>query len=109
MPIVHNKGLYIRNAAGVTLVPGANNVKAADWKKFSANPLMKKLIDDEEIVGHVEAQSTKDLSVPEATKLVKDTFSPELLLEWAEADERKGVQEAILAQLDTLQGKNDEK
>ena len=109
MPIVHNKGLYIRNAAGVTLVPGANTIDSDQWKEFSANPLMKKLIDDEEIVGHVEAQSTKDLSVPEATKLVKDTFSPELLLEWAEADERKGVQEAIIAQMDTLQGKNDEK
>lgn len=106
MPIVHNKGLYVRHAAGVMLVPGVNNLKDADWKKFSANPLMKKLIADKEIEGHEKAQSTKDMNVTEAVKLVQDTFSPELLLEWAEADERKGVQEAILAQLDELQGKN---
>ncbi|WP_205628681.1 hypothetical protein, partial [Acinetobacter baumannii] len=70
--LVHNKGKYVRHAEGVMLVPGANQMEAADWKSFSSHPIMKTLIDKGEIVPQ---KDLKELGVDEAVELVKDTFS----------------------------------
>lgn len=102
--LVQNKGKYVRHAAGVTVVPGANQLEDAAWKKFSGNSLMKKLIDRGEIEAMGKAQSTKDLNADKAIVLVEDTFNVSLLNEWKAAEDRKTVLEAIQSQLDTIQG-----
>lgn len=99
--LVHNKGKYVRHAGGFLLVPGANDIEANDFKQFSSHPLIQKLIEIGEIVPR---KNIKDLNVDEAVKLIKDTFSLSLLEEWAAGEKRKGVLDAITAQLDDIQG-----
>ncbi|MFP7735503.1 hypothetical protein ACLHDF_19190 [Priestia aryabhattai] len=96
--LVQNKGKYVRHAAGVMLVPGANQLAPTDWKKFSAHPLIKDLVEDEEIVAHESAKTTKDLNANEAIELVKDTFSLSLLEEWKATEKRSTVLAAITEQ-----------
>lgn len=102
--LVQNKGKHVRHTAGVMVVPGANQVEDAAWKKFSGHPLMKKLVDAGEIEALGQAKSTKDLNAEKAAVLVKDTFSVDLLEEWKAVETRKTVLEAIDAQLTELQG-----
>ncbi|WP_088005609.1 hypothetical protein [Indiicoccus explosivorum] len=102
--LIHNKGNYVRHAAGVMLVPGTNNVSEKDWKKFSSNPIMKEVIESGEVVAHEKAKSTQDFNVDGAVELVKDTVDVDLLRQWQEADDRKTVQEAIADKLAELQG-----
>lgn len=102
--LVQNKGKHVRHAAGVMVIPGANQVEDAAWKKFSGHPLMKKLIDAGEIEAMGKAQTTKDLSANKAIPLVKDTFDVSLLNEWRAAEDRTTVLEAIDAQLSEIQG-----
>ncbi|MFC2948539.1 hypothetical protein [Virgibacillus sediminis] len=106
--IIHNKGNYVRHAAGVMLVPGTNEVTEKNWKKFSSHPIIKSLIKKGEIVSHEKAKSTKDFNVDEAVELVEDTTSISLLEEWQETDDRKTVQEAIEVKLSELQGNDEE-
>lgn len=105
--LVQNKGKYIRHAAGLMLIPGANQVESSDWKQFSSHPIMKKIIEKGEIVAHEESESVKDLSVNDAVELVKDTFDPALLESWREKEKRKGVLEAITSQMDEIKGLGD--
>lgn len=105
--LVQNKGKHVRHAAGVTVVPGANQLEDAAWKKFSSNPLMKKLIDRGEIEAMGKAQSTKDMNADKAIVLVEDTFNVSLLNEWKAAEDRKTVLEAIQLQLEKIQGQGD--
>ncbi|AKG05527.1 hypothetical protein AAV35_012710 [Salimicrobium jeotgali] len=107
--IIHNKGKYVRHVAGVMLLPGTNNVSDEDWKKCSAHPIMQKVIEKGEVIAHEKAKSTKDFNVDGAVELINDTVSLDLLEEWQQADDRKGVQEAIADKLVELQGEgNDE-
>ncbi|OES45236.1 hypothetical protein [Domibacillus iocasae] len=102
--LVQNKGKHVRHAAGVMVIPGANQIEDAAWKKFSGHPLMKKLISAGEIEAMGQAQTTKDLKADKAIALVKDTFDVSLLTEWRAAEDRTTVLEAIDAQLAELQG-----
>ncbi|WP_419882783.1 hypothetical protein ACN6MY_03680 [Peribacillus sp. B-H-3] len=104
--LVHNKGKYVRHAAGVMLVPGGNQVSPEEFKEFSAHPLMKILVDKGEIVPQ---KGLKDLSAEDAIDLVKDTFSVSLLEEMKETEKRKKVLESIDAQLVEIQGGNGDK
>ncbi|RAS75239.1 hypothetical protein [Priestia endophytica] len=106
--LVQNTGNYVRHAAGVMILPGANDVKDSDWKVFSAHPLMEKLIEQGEIVAHEKAKGTKDLRADEAVTLVKDTFNPALLKEWQASEKRKGVLEAIAEQLESFNESKEE-
>lgn len=94
---IHNKGKYVRNAAGVQLIPGANNVPEKDWKEFSAHPIIKQLVDDGEIV----AKDDK-LSADEAIELVQDTFDLSILEEMKASESRKTVLKAIDEQIKEL-------
>lgn len=102
--LVQNKGKHVRHAAGVMVVPGANQIEDAAWKKFSGHPLMKKLINAGEIEAMGQAETTKDLKADKAITLVKDTFDVSLLTDWRETEDRSTVLEAINAQLAELQG-----
>ncbi|MEH7214776.1 hypothetical protein V7079_22725 [Priestia megaterium] len=100
--LVQNKGKYVRHAAGVMLVPGANRLSLSDWKKFSAHPLIQDLVENEEFVAHESAKTTKDLNANEAIELVKDTFSLSLLEEWKSTEKRSTVLAAITEQSDLI-------
>jgi hypothetical protein len=102
--IVQNKGKYVRHAAGVMLVPGANQIDDADWKKFSSHSIVKTMIDNGEIEAMEKAKTTKDMGADKAISLVKDTFDPSLLNEWKAVEDRKTVLEAIDEQLAEIQG-----
>jgi hypothetical protein len=102
--LVQNKGKYVRHAEGVMLIPGANQLESEDFKKFSSHPIMKSLIEKEEIVAHEKAKSIKELHAEEAINLVKDTFTPSLLEEWKTVEKRKTVLDAIAEQLDVIKG-----
>lgn len=102
--LVHNKGKYVRHAEDVMLVPGTNQIETDDWKRFSSHPLMKKLIDQGEIV---QQKQIKDLNVDDAIELVKDTFSLSLLEEMKAGEKRKTVLDAISTQVNEIQGKED--
>lgn len=97
--LVHNKGDYTRVAVGVTLIPGANNVDATEYKGFAAHPIMKKLIDSGEIVAQ---NGLKDLNADEAIKLVEDTYSVEYLEGMKAEEKRKTVLEAITKQIEAI-------
>jgi len=103
--LVHNKGKYIRHAADLMLVPGANNVSENDYKEFSSHPIMKGVIESGEIVAH--ANTTKDLNADKAIDLAEDTFSIDLLNEFKQKEDRKTVLDAINTQLEELQGEDD--
>lgn len=116
--LVHNKGKYVRHAAGATLLPGANNIDEADYKRFSSHPIAKKWIEKGEIVTFKKeennkdeentVESTKDLNANEAIDLVEDTFSVSMLEEWKEKEDRKTVLEAIEKQLAELKGEGED-
>ncbi|CAM4012432.1 hypothetical protein [Mesobacillus zeae] len=103
--LVHNKGKYVRHAEEVMLVPGANQVESSDFERFSSHPLMKKLIDDGEIILQ---KRLKDMKPDDAIDLVKDTFSLAVLEEMKTVEKRKAVLEAIDSQAVVIQGKADE-
>ena len=114
--LVHNKGKYVRHAAGVTLVPGANDVDEQDFKDFSGHPIMKKVVESGEIEalkkvgdndGSGGAETTKDLNASDAIEMVKDTYDPSLLEKWKEDDDRKTVQDAIDKQLEDIRGEGE--
>ncbi|MDQ0299644.1 hypothetical protein J2S78_002064 [Salibacterium salarium] len=115
--LVHNKGKYVRHAAGATLLPGVNDVKESDYKRFSSHPIAKKWIEKGEIKTFEKeetdgedttVQSTKDLNAEGAIDLVEDTFTVSMLEDWEEKEDRKTVLEAIDKQLAELEGKEDE-
>ncbi|KZE64973.1 hypothetical protein AWM68_20900 [Fictibacillus phosphorivorans] len=106
--LVQNKGNYILHAAGVMLIPGANKISEAEWKDFSSHPIMKKVVDDGDVVAHEEEKDFKDLKAKEAIELVKDTHDVALLNEWQEGESRTTVLEAIDAQLAVLNGENED-
>lgn len=104
--LIHNKGNYIRHAAGVKVIPGANTLNDDDFEKFTAHPLMQKLIEAGEIVvpeGSLKTKSLAGLNADDAIELVKDTFSVEYLEEFKKGETRKTVLSAIDEQLKTLQ------
>lgn len=102
--LVQNKGKYIRHAEDVMLLPGANQIEEDDFNKFSAHPLMKKLIDSGEIIAHEKEKSFSELNATKAIELVKDTFNSSLLEEWKEAEKRQTVLKAIDEQLAAIKG-----
>lgn len=105
--IVHNKGNFARVANGVTVIPGANTLSAAEFKDFTKHPIIKTLINDGEVVipegqeGQVESLSS--LNAENAIALVKDTHSVEFLEKLREGEDRKTVLSAIDEQLAALQ------
>ena len=103
--LVHNKGNYTRHASGVALIPGANQVEAAEFEKFAKHPLMKKLVDTGEIVAQ---KGLKDLNADEAIELVKDTYSIEYLESMKVDETRKTVLSAIEAQIKEISGEGTE-
>lgn len=103
--LVHNKGKYVRHAAEVTLVPGANQVDPEDFKKFSSNAIMKTLIEKGEIVPQ---KSLKEMNAEEAVELVKDTYSLSLLEEMQAGEKRKTVLDAIADQVAHIKGEDSE-
>lgn len=98
---VHNKGNYVRNAAGVQLIPGANSVSEKEWKSFSAHPLIQKLIDADEIVAK-EPEIGDKLSAEDLIELAQDTYDIETLEEMKKGEKRKTVLAAIDEQIQTL-------
>lgn len=103
--LVHNKGQYVRHAADITLVPGANQVDPEDFKKFSGNAIMKTLIEKGEIVPQ---KSLKEMNVEEAVELVKDTYSLSLLEEMKIGEKRKTVLDAIADQVAHIKGEDNQ-
>ena len=101
--LIHNKGNFIRHAAGVKVIPGANEINSKDLKKFTCHPLIKPLIESGEIVLPESPNSLAGLSAEDAIELVKDTFSIEYLEKFKEGESRKTVLSAIDEQLKTLQ------
>lgn len=97
--LVHNKGKYIRHAAGVTLIPGVNDIPDAEWKKYSAHPIAKKLID----AGEVSAKKVDKLSAEEAIELAYDTYDLSVLQDMKENETRTTVLKAIDEQIKELQ------
>lgn len=103
--LIHNKGNYTRHAAGVMLIPGANQVDANEFEQFSKHPLMAKLIEKGEIVAE---KGLKDLNADDAIELVKDTHSIEYLEAMKIGETRKTVISAIEAQIKTILGENEQ-
>lgn len=104
--LIHNKGNFIRHAAGVKVIPGTNTLSDEDFAKFTAHQLMQKLIKSGEIVvpeGSLKAKSLAGLSAEDAIELVEDTFSLEYLEKFKEGESRKTVLAAIEEQLKSLQ------
>ncbi|SFP18568.1 hypothetical protein [Salibacterium halotolerans] len=122
--LVHNKGKYVRHAAGVRLLPGTNEISTAEWKRFSGHPIAKRLIEKDEVVTFEKessegeagddtegVQSVTEINANPAIDLIRDTFEPELLEKWKqeeeEGDSRKTVIDAIDKQLAELNGEGD--
>ncbi|WP_026702857.1 hypothetical protein [Salibacterium aidingense] len=104
--LVHNKGKYVRHAAGATLLPGTNDITEKEFKRFSSHPIAKKWIDKGEIVAH-EEKSLVDMNAKPAIEIVEDTFDKSKLEEWLDKEDRSTVIEAINKQLDQLDGEGD--
>lgn len=86
------------------LLPGVNEVDPVEWAKAELIPVVQHLIKDGTLVPKRE-QSAADLSgmkATEATKLVENTFDKALLEKWFDGETRKGVLEAIEAQIDQI-------
>ncbi|GKV70276.1 hypothetical protein NCCP2716_27740 [Sporosarcina sp. NCCP-2716] len=98
--IVQNKGNFVRHAAGVTLIPGANEITEEQWEAYRAHPLASALIKK----GEVEAKETfGSLSAADAIDLAKDTFDMEVLEQMKLHEKRTTVLKAIDEQISELQ------
>lgn len=90
----------------VTLRPGTNDVKPADWEALRTTKLVAGLIDSGEIIEPAQASpaaapqvtSLEAFNEKEAVKLVKTTLDPMLLELWAQGEKRAKVLKAIEAQ-----------
>lgn len=105
--LVQNKGELVR-IIGVRLVPGVNNLSAADSKKYADEaqlPLNKYLIDHGEIAV-VSPGNISSVSPEKAVQLVNDTFDLGLLDQFikdeAAGKNRKTVIDAINTQIDSI-------
>jgi hypothetical protein len=94
----------------VVLIDGFNDVNPTEWKSAIANPHIKKKIESLEqlsiIVIHSEDhanQSLEDKSIPDAVKVIKETFDVGLLQEWKDHETRKGVLKALEDQLSQIE------
>lgn len=86
------------------LLPGINEVDEAEWAKAEKIPVIQHLIKDGTLKPQ-KGKSAADLSqlkAPEAIELVKNTVDRELLEGWFANEQRKGVLEAIEAQLEEI-------
>jgi hypothetical protein len=110
VPIVNNKHARVINAGDhVVLLPGNNDVPAEGWEEAKEIKIIQGFLKEGSLVevsgAAAKASEQKglgDLTVPEAQKLIDETFDRDLLATWRKADERKGVLEAIDAQLDLI-------
>ncbi|GGC98080.1 hypothetical protein GCM10011573_29510 [Enterococcus wangshanyuanii] len=107
--IVKNNGNYIRHIGGVMLIPGVNNLDESDSKRFEEDmslALNKKLVDSKEIEftssgSGKSVDSITDMKVPEASELIQDTFSLELLEQWIQDENNsKKPRTSIINQLE---------
>ncbi len=86
------------------LLPGINEVDEAEWAKAEKIPVIQHLIKDGTLKPQ-KGKSAADLSTmkaPEAIELVTNTVDRQLLESWFDAESRKGVLEAIEAQLEEI-------
>lgn len=125
---VKNNEARIHNLGGaVILNPGVNEVDDKAWKtalaggskdgKGETPKALQALLDEKkiEVVSASAAkasssgdapppstQSLSDMTVPEASDLIGQTFDRDLLARWRKEDERVGVRNAIDEQLEVL-------
>jgi hypothetical protein len=90
----------------VVLINGRKDVNPTDWKRALANPTLKAKVEEKKRLGIIiieseshAGQSLKEKTVPDAIAVIKDTFDLDLLKEWRDNDERKGVAHALEEQL----------
>jgi hypothetical protein len=86
------------------LLPGINEVDEAEWAKAEKIPVVQHMI-KEGTLKPQKGKSAADLSqlkAPEAIELVENTVDRELLEGWFANEQRKGVLEAIEAQLEEI-------
>jgi hypothetical protein len=119
--IVKNEKSNLFHHDGRTLMPGTNTVSVDWWKKARKHPSVKRRLEmgtlveetDLEEAAMAEAlgetpdevalQHIKSLNVSNAKNLVSDTVDVALLKGWLEVEGRKGVKDAITAQLAKLE------
>ncbi len=96
------------------LLPGANEVDEAEWAKAEKIPAIQHMIKEGLLKPQrdVSAADLSKLKASDAIDLVNKTVDKALLESWFDAETRKGVLEAIEAQLDEItpkQGAGDDK
>lgn len=90
----------------ITLRPGTNDVKPADWEALRTTKLVAGLLESGDIIEPAEATpaaapqvtNLEAFNEKEAIKLVKSTLDPMLLELWAQGEKRSKVMKAIEAQ-----------
>ena len=92
------------------IIPGNNEIEKATWTKFKAHPAVKKLIENGDLleVGGPEKDNKKSskgleaYSIPEAKKIIAETYDKALLEKWAEEDGRGAIGTAVKKQLEKM-------
>lgn len=117
--IIRHNYAFITKVEGIFLYPGNNELTEEDGKrviesqagkdKLNCSPPALSIIGGQGVEISVPAkgavkiaavkQTISTMPVPAAVKVIKNTFNKELLLKYGLSDVRKGVQDAIKAQV----------
>lgn len=103
----------------VSVIPGPNTIQdyqyaemkeSADFKRHVKDGVFEILVPTKEEKGDKDADKTEigSLSVKDAKALVAETFNTEELKRWQEEETRKGVVDAIAAQLEKIEKERSE-
>jgi len=123
MMIKNNEARIHKLGNSVTLMPGVNEIDGAAWKEAKKILVVQELVKSGvlEVVGkgssHEEEgeeseeeanESIDNMTVADASALIGETFDKALLNKWKKADKRKGVHDAIEAQLEVVKHPKEE-
>lgn len=100
-----NYAVDSRTCKSVNLLPGVNEVDAAEWAKVVANPIVKYKLEsgDLEVIDMVKgANPLAGMPDPRAVKLVQETVVLELLEKWLAKEKRAKVVAALKKQIEEL-------
>lgn len=114
--LINNTQAHVKNIHGrIILPPGVSDVDPRVWDDATTvtvkggekknHPMIQHWLDAGEIVVQNKSekrQSLSDLTVKSAVALVEQTLTADLLKLWSETEKRKGVVDALKAQLELL-------
>jgi hypothetical protein len=94
----------------VVLLEGSNDVNPTEWQQAIAIPAIAAKVEALKLLAALEITSEENASkgleektIPQAAKIIKDTFDIGLLKKWKDYEKREGVLKALEDQINRIE------